>query len=202
MVPVTVMDVRESLLKATVKVFSEAGARGATTRRIAQEAGVNEVTLFRHFKSKDDLLETALRTLAALVADRKLPDIPVDPVAELTEWARDHHKQLHKYRALIRKTMGEFEEHPSLCTATCDATIKITNDLADYLKTLQLRGLADKSFNTHSAAAMLMGALFTDAISRDAMPDRFPYSMKDSVDYTMPLFFNAIGLGAHKKSSK
>ena len=193
------MDVRESLLKATVKVFAEAGARGATTRRIAQEAGVNEVTLFRHFKSKDDLLETALRTLAALAADRKLPDIPVDPVAELAEWARDHHRMLHKYRALIRKTMGEFEENPTLCACTCSATIKMTSDLADYLKTLQLRGLASPGFNTHAAAAMLMGALFADAISRDAMPDRFPYSMKESVDLTMPLFFQAIGVNAKRK---
>ncbi|TAK12916.1 MAG: TetR/AcrR family transcriptional regulator [Acidobacteria bacterium] len=194
------MDVRESLLKATVKVFAEAGARGATTRRIAQEAGVNEVTLFRHFKSKDDLLECALRTLAELAADRKLPDIPADPVAELTEWARDHHRMLHKYRALIRKTMGEFEENPSLCACTCSATIKMTSDLADYLKTLQLRGLAHPGFNTHAAAAMLMGALFADAISRDAMPDRFPYSMKESVDLAMPLFFQAIGLTTRKKS--
>lgn len=195
------MDVRESLLKATVKVFAEAGARGATTRRIAQEAGVNEVTLFRHFKSKDDLLETALKALAEIAADRTLPDVPADPVAELTEWARDHHKMLQKYRALIRKTMGEFEENPSLCVCTSHATIKMTNDLADYLKTLQLRGLAGTTFNTHAAAAMLMGALFADAISRDAMPDRFPYPTKDAVDLTMPLFFNAIGIST-KKSSK
>jgi AcrR family transcriptional regulator len=192
------MDVRESLLKATVKVFAEAGARGATTRRIAAEAGVNEVTLFRHFKSKDDLLETALSALAQLVADRRLPDVPSDPVAELTEWARDHHKQLNKYRALIRKTMGEFEEHPSLCACTCTATTKIASDLADYLKTLQLSGLASPAFTPHAAAAMLMGALFTDAVGRDAMPDRFPYPMKDAIDLLMPLFFNAIGLSTEK----
>lgn len=194
------MDVREALLKATAKVFSEAGARGATTRRIAQEAGVNEVTLFRHFKSKDELLEASLRELADLVADRKLPDIPADPVAELTTWAHDHHRQLHKYRAIIRKTMGEFEEHPSLCASTCHATIKITSDLADYLKTLQLKGLARATFVPHAAAAMLMGALFADAISRDAMPDRFPYPMKESVDLMMPLFFSAIGVTPRKTS--
>ena len=59
------MDVREALLKAAIKVFAEAGMRGATTRRIAQEAGVNEVTLFRHFKSKDDLIDAALQHFAA-----------------------------------------------------------------------------------------------------------------------------------------
>ncbi len=59
------MDVREALLRAAIKVFAETGTRGATTRRIAQEADVNEVTLFRHFKSKDDLLRAAVQFFAS-----------------------------------------------------------------------------------------------------------------------------------------
>ena len=97
------MDVRESLLKAAVKVFAEAGSRGATTRRIAQEAGVNEVTLFRHFPSKDELFREALRWFAEQSRMKTLPTEPADPQAELVEWSRDHHKQLYKIRSLIRK---------------------------------------------------------------------------------------------------
>jgi AcrR family transcriptional regulator len=193
------MDVREALMKAAVKVFAEAGSRGATTRRIAQEAGVNEVTLFRHFKSKDDLLSTALASLADLVAERQLPDRPEDPAAELTAWARDHHQQLHRYRALIRKAISEFEENPTYCACTASATVKMTNDLADYLKTLRLQGLATGTFDPHAAATMLMGSLFADAVSRDAMPERFPYAMKDAVALYMPIFFNAIGLTTSRK---
>ena len=77
------MDVREALLKAATKVFAEAGMRGATTRRIAQEAGVNEVTLFRHFRTKDELIEAALQHFANQAALRELPADPVDPEAEL-----------------------------------------------------------------------------------------------------------------------
>jgi AcrR family transcriptional regulator len=188
------MDVRESLLKATIKLFGEVGSRGATTRLIAQEAGVNEVTLFRHFKSKDELLEAALTSLVDIVRAKGLPDNPVNPAKELTEWARDHHKELHKYRILIRKTMGEFEEHPTMCECSMKASAKIADDLADYLKTLQLRGLATKTWNTHAAASMLMGTLFSDAIGRDTMPKRFPYAMRDAVDHYVPLFLTAIGV--------
>lgn len=194
------MDVRESLIKATIKLFGEVGTRGATTRRIAQEAGVNEVTLFRHFKSKDDLLETALETLVDIVAAKSLPDNPVDPAGELTDWARHHHMHLHKYRSLIRKTMGEFEEHPEMCECSMKASTKIANDLADYLKTLQLRGLAAGGWNPHAAAAMLMGVLFSDALGRDAMSDRFPYALREAVDHYVPLFLTAIGVKQPKKS--
>ena len=53
-------DSRDRIIRAAVDVFAEAGYRGATTRRIAQQAGVNEVTLFRHFGSKEELIEEAL----------------------------------------------------------------------------------------------------------------------------------------------
>ncbi len=36
-------------------LFARLGFRGATTRRIAEAAGVNEAIIFRHFPSKEDL---------------------------------------------------------------------------------------------------------------------------------------------------
>ena len=46
---------RERIIEAAVKVFGGRGYTGATTRAIAAEAGVNEVTLFRHFGNKKNL---------------------------------------------------------------------------------------------------------------------------------------------------
>ena len=54
------MSVREQLLDAAVRLYAEAGYHGATTRRIASAAGVNEITLFRHFGSKDALIREAI----------------------------------------------------------------------------------------------------------------------------------------------
>ena len=46
---------KERLLRAAVKVFSEKGFSGASTREIAKRARVNPVTLFRTFASKEQL---------------------------------------------------------------------------------------------------------------------------------------------------
>ena len=70
------MDVRERLLQAAVRVFEESGSRGATTRRIAAEAGVNEITLFRHFGSKSALLGEALAEAGSTEVETGLPDEP------------------------------------------------------------------------------------------------------------------------------
>ena len=46
----------ERLLTAAQELFGERGYRGTTTRAIAERAGVNEVTLFRAFGTKQGLL--------------------------------------------------------------------------------------------------------------------------------------------------
>ena len=47
---------RKRIMAAAVTLFSEKGYSRATTRAIAAAADVNEVTLFRHFGSKQNLL--------------------------------------------------------------------------------------------------------------------------------------------------
>jgi TetR/AcrR family transcriptional regulator len=50
----------QKIIEAAMKSFVKEGYRGATTKHIAREAGVNEITLFRKFKSKENILQVAL----------------------------------------------------------------------------------------------------------------------------------------------
>lgn len=187
------MDVREALIDAAIRVFSEAGLRGATTRRIAQEADVNEVTLFRHFKSKDDLITAALEQFATRAHTQSpLPADPGDAERELIEWCRVQHRELHKRRALIRKAMSEYEEHPQHCAHGMQASIRLAGQLTDYLRRLKKSGRAVGDWDERAATAMLMGAVFTDAMGRDTMPERYPYSMRDAIEHYVRLLLTAI----------
>jgi AcrR family transcriptional regulator len=49
----------DRILKATLRLVAAEGFDGATTRRIAEAAGVSEPTLFRRFKNKENLVKTA-----------------------------------------------------------------------------------------------------------------------------------------------
>lgn len=51
---------RKRIIAAAVEVGSRVGYTRATTRAIADAAGVNEVTLFRHFGSKENLFSAAI----------------------------------------------------------------------------------------------------------------------------------------------
>jgi AcrR family transcriptional regulator len=46
---------RNKIIDAALAVFSSRGFRGATTKEIARAAGINEVTLFRYFGTKENL---------------------------------------------------------------------------------------------------------------------------------------------------
>jgi AcrR family transcriptional regulator len=186
--------VHEQLLTAALKVFAAAGTRGATTRRIAQEAGVNEVTLFRHFGSKEALIRQAVSSTNEDVMLNRLPEHPVDPEQELLDWARMHYQFLFSIRSFIRIGMAEFVEHPEVTMAACRFPVRIANDLHDYLTRLRAEGLAGGDWNARAAASMLMGALFADAMGRDVMPARYPYSQRDAVKHYVSMFLCAIGV--------
>ena len=56
----TTTTTKEKILTAAMSLVSEKGYLGATTREIAHDAGVTELTLFRHFGSKEKLFEEVL----------------------------------------------------------------------------------------------------------------------------------------------
>jgi AcrR family transcriptional regulator len=186
-------ETRERILEAAISVFSEAGARGATTRRIAAEAGVNEITLFRHFGRKEVLLEEALRWASRRAELARLPEEPTDPAHELAQWARAHIRALFQARSLLRTSMGEFESHPNVGQEGCDVAGRITADLAGYLARLTGAGLADSDVDGFAASGLLMGALFSDALTRDIMPERYPLPLDEAADRYVALFLRAIG---------
>src|SRR5215831_8299581 len=80
------MDIRDRILDAAKKIYAQHGFRGATTRLIAIEAGVNEVTLFRTFGSKAALFEALMQGHVAQSPIPQLPDNPVDPEREMAQW--------------------------------------------------------------------------------------------------------------------
>lgn len=51
---------RERMLTAALELFSEKGYAGTSTREIAERAGVNHITLFRHFGSKENLFQESV----------------------------------------------------------------------------------------------------------------------------------------------
>ena len=79
---------REKLLAAAVELFAERGTEGSL-EEVAKRAGVGIGTLYRHFPTRDALVEAAYRNEVAQLraaADELLAELPPD--AALEAWMR------------------------------------------------------------------------------------------------------------------
>lgn len=104
-----VEETRTRILTAAREIFERNGTRGTTTREVAERAGVNEATLFRHFGSKAVLLaamreescavEEFRETLAALDG--------TDIAADLRVMAAHAVETMHRRRSLLCVSLVE-----------------------------------------------------------------------------------------------
>lgn len=195
------MSVRDQLLEAAARIYAEAGYRGATTRRIAIKAGVNEVTLFRHFGSKDALMREAILRAGTSPSHHLLPDFPRDPSRELREWATTHIAELRERRSLIRTCMGEIKEHPGIFSTPNSPPAVAAAALSRYLRRLKESGMAKAQFDEAAASALLLGALFADAMGRDIMPDLYRNEADEAVEQYIQLFLRALGVGRRRSAT-
>ncbi len=183
---------KRQLIDAALRVYAESGFRGATTRRIAEEAGVNEVTLFRLFGSKGALIEEALRSRAQAVARPSLPAVPADPQRELTEWAAADHAFMLESAGMIRSSLAEMHQHPECADTTAEHPEESCAEVLRYLEQLVQHRFIPPSADLKAAATMLLGTIFADAMGRDLMPDMFPPRDKAPATYVR-LVLRALG---------
>ena len=71
-------DTGERIVTAAAELFAQRGYAATTTRAIAERAGVNEVTVFRHFDNKLGVLKALGQRFAEKSAARSLAELP-DP---------------------------------------------------------------------------------------------------------------------------
>lgn len=101
-------EAQQRVLDAAVEVFAERGFHGTSTAEIAKRAGVAEGTIFRHFKTKKDLLFGAVAPLFVRM---------VTPVMAhgMRELAAAQHPRLEDFlRALFKNRLEVVVSHPRL----------------------------------------------------------------------------------------
>ena len=80
---------RDRIVATAADLFYRHGIRAIGVEAIAEAAGTNKMTLYRHFSSKDELVAEYLRSLAAgadLSWDTLEKAHPGDPRAQLRAW--------------------------------------------------------------------------------------------------------------------
>lgn len=188
------MEIRDRILEAAKRVYAKHGFRGATTRLIAIEADVNEVTIFRTFGSKAALFDALMHSHVSQSPLPVLPDEPVNPEGEIIRWCAAVLNHLREHSSLLRKSIGELEERPDAAVSMCEGPNCAGMLLTDYVLRLQALGLADADADIQTAVSMLMSALFGDALMRDIIPNAFPQSPEEAAARYVGTFLRGLGV--------
>ncbi|NOT46621.1 MAG: TetR/AcrR family transcriptional regulator [Acidobacteria bacterium] len=91
-----VVDKREAILRAAIKVFAEKGYFNSKVADIAGEAGIADGTVYLYFKSKDEILHSIFdRAMEEFIAEgrREIASIS-DPAEKLRKIAHLHLERL------------------------------------------------------------------------------------------------------------
>jgi AcrR family transcriptional regulator len=186
---------RERILEAARRVYAKHGFRGATTRLIAIEAGVNEVTLFRTFGSKSALLEAVLEQYSKADEEPAFPDEPADPLAELTRFVKLNLERVRGMRPLLMHTMSEVDERPEAAEFACRGRHDVHDTITSYIRRLQARGLAAPDLDVDVAAVMLVATVMSDAMARHFVPDVYP-PLDEAAERYVRSFLRLLGAGS------
>ncbi len=171
---------RQRILAAALRIYGEHGFSGSTTRRIASEARVNEVTIFRQFGSKAALMAEAVLTPPAVPPLPVLPEVPGEPAVELHAWALSLLEWLRETRTIIRRSFAETTDHPEVAGRLHSHVEKWNDTLKAYLTRLEEQGRIKCSADTEIASSMLVASLLTDGLGRIELPKVFAVGPEDS----------------------
>jgi AcrR family transcriptional regulator len=156
---------RQRIMQAAAQVFAEKGYARATTRALATAAGVNEVTLFRHFGNKQNLF-------AAIIEEYAAPALAAAFETRLTGNYRQDLLTMGNMvlglmldrREAMRMMLCEAEHFPEVRQVLAENPRQLREALAAYLQQQMERGRV-RPLNPEAAAQAFWGMFFAYSIS-------------------------------------
>lgn len=160
---------RQKIMDAAKAEFGDRGIEAATTRGIAERAGCNEVTLFRHFESKQGLLAAVVQDTSdefravCECAGSFSGDLRVD----LERFAWVYNRSLEKCEGMCRALIGESRRRPLLCKELIGDVLKpYHQSIALYLEKKQKEGTVREGIDGMAFAEILTSSLMGGLLRR------------------------------------
>lgn len=154
---------KERLIITTIEIIDELGLQGLSTREIAKRQGVSEATIFRHYKSKNELLLAVLENFSEFDHDIfqsiKLKGLP--PREAINFLICSHVEYYENYPA-ITSILLNFDElrHEQVLEAKVN---RIINNRTEYLRELfeeaQKEGEISPGVNIDTIPDVIFGAV-------------------------------------------
>ena len=157
----------EKIMRATFKVVQMEGLQKATTKKIAAEAGVNEVTIFRKFENKKNLIETTQKFYMDTLTNKLNETFDYDEDEGIEEYLKKCFNGILEFSEDDFKVIGvalqEVRDDPDRKLLMSTITDTIIIKLDNFFK-LQLEKGVLKNINSKAVALMCFSLIFQSII--------------------------------------
>jgi AcrR family transcriptional regulator len=188
-------DIDQRIQHAAVREFCRMGYAGATTRKIAETAGVNEVTLFRRFKSKESILRTSITRLRD-TSLQAIDSVFVSEQAEdvrtcLRDLGRSIMRLMKDEEELIFLLISEGRRNPTIAKSLSPIPQAVFKRLAVYFEK-QIKLGKMRSINPDTAALTYISFPFFTSLASGILSDILERDDEKAFDGFVDIFTNGI----------
>ncbi len=164
-------ETRQRIIDAAVEIGSKVGYARATTKAIAEAAGVNEITLFRHFGNKENLFAAAIEQYGgpALATAIEL-QLSGDYRQDLMIMGNFFFGILLERREMLRLLLCESSHIPEVRTVLARNPRELRKMLTRYLQSQKEKG-AIRGEHPEAMAQAFLGMFFAYAISLSVLDE-------------------------------
>ncbi|WP_430883041.1 TetR/AcrR family transcriptional regulator [Fusibacter sp. JL216-2] len=187
---------RQKLCEAAIDLFSQEGYDGVTTKKIAEVAGVSEMTLFRHFGSKTNLFQDAYDTYLYQPNFESLfqTGLKGDLEKDLLRIGHVYLDVLNMNKSLImmeiRSQSQDSQERPPLTKAPR----LFKNQMIKYLDQLRKKGeIKDENPELIAVAfiSSILGHFFRETVCHGTITD---INAQEGIEYSIKMFAKSISI--------
>ena len=185
----------EKIITATFNIIQKKGVQKATTKKIAAEAGVNEVTIFRKFENKKNLIEATKDYYMAKLLSKLEETFDFDEDDTIEEYLkRSFHGILDFSQediSIIRVAMQEINGESDKKLLISRVTDTIINKMEEFFK-LQLEKGEIKNVNSKAISVMCFSIIFQSTILWQIYGNNADIDSDIFADDYLDIIFNGI----------
>ena len=157
----------EKIIRATFDIVQREGLQKATTKKIAAEAGVNEVTIFRKFENKKNLIKKTKEYYTNQLIAKLEESFEFNETDSIEEYLKRSFNKILEFSEedfnIIRVAMQEVKNDDDKKLLITTITDTIINKLDEFFK-LQLEKGTIKDLNSKAVSLMCFSIIFQSLI--------------------------------------
>ncbi len=186
----------EKIIHATFRIFQKEGIDKATTKKIAAEAGVNEVTIFRKFENKKNLVEITKKYYFDLFISKINNIFDYEGIATIEDYLTKNFRGLNDLSdedySIIKVSMEEVSGSiPEKKLLISDITQTILNKLEEFFK-LQIEKGNIREVNARVLGITCFSVTFQSIILNRLYNENNEVDAKKYSDAFMDILYNGI----------